>query len=95
MVILGGFRGMLPRKFLKNTCCDIVSENTFEYPSEYSWFVYCIAITYIVKDRKKATKQGSKYCSVECVIYMTGDTVHLAFNYLSYKFLFDSAKHVI
>jgi len=40
---------------------------------------------------KKATKQGSRYCSVgsfECVVHMTGDTVQLAFNYLSYKSLF-------
>jgi len=40
---------------------------------------------------KKITKQGSRYCSfesVECVIHMTGDTVQLEFNYLSYKSLF-------
>jgi len=30
------------------------------------------------RDRKKATKQDSRYCSVEHVIHMTGDTVQLA-----------------
>jgi len=39
------------------------------------------------KDLKKVTIQGSRYCSVESVNSMTGDTVQLAFNY-SYKFLF-------
>jgi len=45
-------------------------------------------------DCKKATKQGSRYCSVEsleCVIHMTGDTVQLAFNYATNPY-FDSAK---
>jgi len=49
-------------------------------------------------DHKKAIKQGSRHRSVEsfeCVIHMPGDTVQLAFNYLSYKSLFDSAKYVI
>jgi len=37
-------------------------------------------------DCKKATKQSSRYCSVEsveCVIHMTGGIVKLAFNYKS------------
>jgi len=37
-------------------------------------------------DCKKATKQGSRCCSVESVeyvIYMAGDIVQLAFNYLA------------
>jgi len=43
------------------------------------------------RDCKKATKQGIRYCLVglvECDIHMTGDTVQLAFNHLSYKSLF-------
>jgi len=50
---------------------------------------------YQYRDCKKTNKQGSRYCSFESVeCHMTGDTVQLAFNYLSYKSLFDSAMQI-
>jgi len=57
---------------------------------------YYILTTNIKKQRFKTPNRSRKkqpnkvvdtYYSVECAIHMTGDTVQLAFNYLSYKSL--------